>query len=127
MTGMEESQKAIARRLHARGIAHVPEAVQGPDWYRRVMAWVREENEAKRQAAVRSTAEQPPQPVSLVEELRREVTKHQTGGDAPALNSSLLLQIAGGTDVPRSTREAVADLLRQTWDTKHNGKETDNG
>jgi hypothetical protein len=55
---------------------------------------------------------------SLVDELKQALgTQEQQEGEPPALNSQKLLEIAAGTtEMPHSTREAVANVLREHWD-----------
>jgi hypothetical protein len=76
----------------------------------------------------KAAAEEQRPPASLVDELRQALEAHNNGNDQPGLNDLRILEAAAGGSLPRSTREAVADVLRQHWDTKHNnGKDTNNG
>ena len=76
-----------------------------------------EQEQADAQSAAEVEAAKP-QPQSLVEELRSLIGQ-QDRSEFPALNDSRLLEIAAGTtDMPHSTREAVAAILRGHWDNR---------
>jgi hypothetical protein len=98
-------------------------------WSKKVVDYLKgmRDFEVQHKTAQAAAEEQQP-PVSLVDELRQALEAHNNGNDQPGLNDLRILEAAAGGSLPRSTREAVADVLRQHWDTKNNNeKDTNNG
>jgi hypothetical protein len=95
-------------------------------WSKRVVEYLKgmRDFELAHKTAEAAAEKQRP-PASLVDELRQALEAHNSGNDQPGLNDLRILEAAAGGSLPRSTREAVADVLRQHWDHQHdNGKES---
>lgn len=88
----------------------------------RLAAYARDVRQAHQEIADRrdaeATAAAKPKPETLVESLKFALEASNADNDTPGLNDIRILEAAAGGSLPRSTRESVADILRQVWDSK---------
>jgi hypothetical protein len=111
MRQFEEDRKA---RLEAEAAeAAKPQPQSLPD---QLKTMIGQQQPQKTWKEVRAELDRRTEARKVADELKDALAQQDDDGH-PALNSQKLLEIAAGTpELPRSTREVVANVLRQHWD-----------
>lgn len=121
---MEGADKLLGQRLEAGTNIPVPESHDEPQpsMSSRLAEYSRGMREYQQQVAEQREAEAAeagkPQPQTLVELLKVALAASNADNEIPVLNDIRILEAAAGGSLPRSTRESVADILRQHWDSQ---------
>ena len=121
---MQGADKLLGQRLEARTNIPVPESHDepAPSMSSRLAEYSRGMRQYQLEVAEQREAEAAeagkPKPESLVESLKFALEASNADNETPGLNDIRILEAAAGGSLPRSTRESVADILRQVWDSK---------
>jgi hypothetical protein len=121
---IDGADKLLGQRLEARTNIPVPESHDepAPSMSSRLAEYSRGMREYQQQVAeqreAEATAAAKPKPETLLESLKVALAASNADNETPGLNDIRILEAAAGGSLPRSTRESVADILRQVWDSK---------